>query len=95
MVVSAKGSRSCKIPPMDINAIVNDLRDQLDRINRAIHALEGSSSNGRRGRRSGATLRASNGRKRKRRLSTAARKRISEAAKARWAKAKKAGRSQL
>src|SRR5438270_8682387 len=67
---------------MDINAIVNDLRDQLDRINRAIHALEGSSSNGRRGRRSGATLRASNGRKRKRRLSTAARKRISEAAKA-------------
>jgi len=61
------------------NRILQALREELDRIQRAIAALEGSDAGLRSGRRKG----------RKRRLSAAARKRISEAQKARWAKQKK------
>jgi len=82
---------------MDINSILAQMKQQRDRLDGAISALEGAratrkATNGRRkpGPRTG------NGRRRaKRRLSAAARKRISEAAKARWAKAKKAGRNFL
>ena len=77
--------------------IVGELKQQRDRIDRAISALEGGigarkAANGR----IKTGLRTANGRrKRKRRLSATARKRISEAAKARWAKAKRAGRNSL
>ena len=80
--------------PMDI---VKELKQQRDRLDAAIAALEGGrgsrkAANGRRKTRQGAP----NGRRKgKRTLSAAARKRISEAAKARWAKAKKAGRNSL
>jgi len=81
----------------DIDSILDQMKQQRDRIDGAISALEGgrgarSASNGRR--RTGPKV--GNGRrKRKGTLSAAARKRISEAAKARWAKAKKAGRNSL
>lgn len=80
---------------MDMNAILNNLREERDRINGAIKALEGPDRNGRRGRRPGVFRKRAAGRKPKRRLSAAGRKRISEAAKARWAKAKKQGKSRL
>lgn len=76
---------------MDIENILQELKDQRDRIESALTILEGSSGRG--GRRFG--LKAASGRRRRKRLSAAAKKRISEAAKARWAKAKKAGRNQL
>jgi len=82
---------------MDINSILDQMKQQRDRLHGAISALEGgraarSAANGRR--RTGPKV--GNGRrKRKGTLSPAARKRISEAAKARWAKAKKAGRNSL
>src|SRR2546421_6605373 len=85
--------------------ILDELKQERDRIDAAIRALDGTrgkSSNGRRrGRRSGrppATANAGaggHGMVRRRRLSAAARKKISDAAKARWAKAKKAGRTSL
>ena len=77
--------------------IVKELKEQRDRLEAAISALEGGRSarkaaNGKR--KTGP--RAVNGRRKgKRRLSAAARKKISEAAKARWAKAKRAGRNSL
>jgi len=77
--------------------IVKELKQQRDRLDAAIAALEGGrgsrkAANGRR--KTGP--RAVKGRgKGNRRLSAAARKKISEAAKARWAKAKKAGRNSL
>jgi len=82
---------------MDTANILNDLREQRDRINNAIIALERTVGNGRRGRRPGRpqAVATTNGRRGRRRLSAAAKKRISEAAKARWAKAKKAGKSSL
>lgn len=64
---------------MNENRILQALKEELDRIQSAIAALEGSGAGLRGGRRKG----------RKRRLSAAARKRISEAQKARWAKQKK------
>jgi hypothetical protein len=68
---------------MDIESIISDLKDERNRIDQAISALEGSTSIAhRRGRPPKAE---STGGKR-RRMSPAARKRISEAMKQRWAK---------
>lgn len=81
---------------MDTMNILNDLREQRERINNAIVALEGAVGNGRRGRRPGPqAAAATNGRRGRRTMSAAARKKISDAAKRRWAKAKKSGRNQL
>jgi len=78
---------------MDINSILDQMKQQRDRLDRAISALEGGRATKAR-RKTGS--RAANGRRKgKRRLSAAARKKISEAAKARWAKAKRAGRNSL
>lgn len=68
--------------------ILQALKDERDRLTRAISALEGTESH---------RIRKAGNRRRKgeRRLSAAAKKRISEAAKARWAKAKKSGRNFL
>jgi hypothetical protein len=75
-----------------IDAIVESLREELQRIDRAI-AILGATG----GKRPGHRLAASNGRRKRgrRRLSAAARRRISQAAKARWATAKKAGKNSL
>ncbi len=67
---------------MDIANVVAALKEQRTRIDRAIAALEGLGSPGRRGRPSKAA--ATTGRH----MSAAARKRISEAMKQRWAKRK-------
>ena len=73
-----------------MSGILNAMKQERDRINAAIHALEGGAP---RGRRPGPVGRPK--RRGRRRLSAAARRRISEAAKARWARAKKAGRNSL
>ena len=64
---------------MDLKNVIADLRKERDRIDQAIAAMEGISG--------GAT--AGPGRRRRRRLSAAARKRISEGMRARWAERKK------
>lgn len=72
---------------MDIQQIVSALRDEKDRLEQAISALEGG--NGRRSRGLG------NGRRgrRRRRLSAAAKRRISEMMKKRWAERKRAAKA--
>jgi hypothetical protein len=71
---------------MDITAILNELREQRDQLERAIAALE--STNGR-------SKRAYNRKSGKRTMSAEARAKIAAAAKKRWAAAKKAGKSTL
>lgn len=76
---------------MDIQHIVSALRDEKDRLEQAIAALEGG--NGRkRGRRAGFLGNGRRG-KRRRRLSAAAKKRISEMMKKRWAERKRAAKT--
>ena len=72
---------------MDTNRILADLRAERDRIDRAISAIEGLSSTGRRrGRPPGSTT---GPRKRgRRRLSAAARRKLSRLLKQRWAQGK-------
>jgi len=72
---------------MDIQNIVSALRDEKDRLEQAIAALEGGN-----GRRRG---RLGNGRRgrRRRKLSAAAKKRISEMMKKRWAERKRAAKA--
>ncbi|HEY4900246.1 MAG TPA: hypothetical protein VIH91_05430 [Terriglobales bacterium] len=72
---------------MDIQQIVSDLKQERDRIDSAIRALEGTGKSGRGpGRPPGSG--ASKGKKR-RTMSPAARKRISEMMKLRWAERKR------
>jgi hypothetical protein len=77
---------------MDIQQIVSALRDERDRLEQAIAALEGG--DGRR-RGPGVAFLASGkrGRRGRRRLSAAAKKRISEMMKKRWAERKKAAKT--
>ena len=72
---------------MDIQALVSDLKVERNRIDQAISALEGlaSSSPPRRGRPPKAKTAVPTAGKKRRRMSTAARKRISEAMKKSWA----------
>jgi hypothetical protein len=70
------------MPFMNLQAIVNELRDQRDRIQQAIDALERTTHSTSTGKR--------RGRKPGRHMSAAARARISAAMKKRWAKSKKA-----
>jgi len=76
---------------LDIESILQELRNERDRIESALIVFEGPSDWGRRS----VGRKPDNGRRGRRRLSAAAKKRISEAAKARWAKAKKAGKNRL
>jgi hypothetical protein len=71
---------------MDITAILDELREQREQLERAIAALE--STNGR-------PKRAYNRKPGKRSMSAEARAKIAAAAKKRWAAAKKAGKSTL
>jgi hypothetical protein len=81
---------------MDTTQILSDLRDELDRVTRAIAALESLNGTGtpavRRGRpKGGATFefRADAPRRGRRRISAAGRKRIAEAKRLWWAQHKK------
>ena len=71
---------------VDTGAIIAELEAERDRLNSAIAALKGGISP--RGKGYGAA-RPVDGRKRRRRLSAAARKRISDAMKKKWAARKK------
>jgi len=75
---------------MDIQQIVSALREEKDRLEQAISALEGSN-----GRRRGSLGVPGNGRRgrRRRRLSAAAKRRISEMMKKRWAERKRAAKA--
>ncbi len=81
---------------MDTQQIVAALREERDRLEQAISALEGGGvGRGRRGRRPG-PVPGGPGRgrgRRRRRLSAAAKQRISEMMKKRWAERKKAARA--
>jgi hypothetical protein len=78
---------------MDTQQIIAALREERDRLEQAISALEGGG--GRRGRRPGpvpAGPGRGRGRRGRRRLSAAAKQRISEMMKKRWAERKKAAK---
>lgn len=77
---------------MDIEQVVSALREERDRLEQAIAALEGGSGR-RRGRGSGPRGYGRRGRQGQRRLSAAAKKRISEMMKKRWAERKKAAKT--
>jgi len=82
---------------MDTQQIIAALREERDRLEQAIAALEGGGGvgRGRRGRRPGPVPGVpGRGRgRRRRRLSAAAKQRISEMMKKRWAERKKAARA--
>jgi hypothetical protein len=90
---------------MNMNEIVQQLRDERSKLEAAIQALEGvgggSPTGKRRGRPPGSTNKAvasatvSVVAPKKRRMSAAARKRIGDAARARWAAVRKAGKKKL
>jgi len=66
---------------LDIQSLVNELKQERDRIDQAISALEGVGTGGR--------TTAAKGRRGRRHMSAEARARISKAMKARWAQRKK------
>jgi exonuclease VII small subunit len=71
---------------MNVDEVVQQLKQQRSRLDAAIQALEGSSGKGkRRGRPPGSTNKSG----KRRTMSAAARKRISQAMKKRWAAQKK------
>jgi hypothetical protein len=72
--------------------IITQLKEERDRLDAAIRALSGGKT---RGRPPGGGTPSTNGRRKRRKLSAAARAKIAAAARARWAKAKKAGRNRL
>jgi len=71
---------------MNINSILGELRAERDRIERAIAAIEGLNSTGRRG--AGRPPSAIATRKRRGRMSAAARRKLSQLLKQRWAQGK-------
>jgi hypothetical protein len=73
---------------MDIQNILNDLKRERDRLDRAIAALEGPGTGQRRRGRPVGSVNSTTARPR-RHMSAAARKRISEMMKQRWAERKK------
>jgi hypothetical protein len=74
---------------ISITAIVNELKQERDRIDSAILALEGLNRNSRRGKPFGTGMKT----RKRRTMSAAGRARISAAQKARWAKQKKAAKT--
>ena len=71
---------------MNINTILGELRTERTRIDRAIAAIEGLNSTGRR--RAGRPPRAAATRKRRGRMSAAAQRKLSRLLKQRWAQGK-------
>jgi hypothetical protein len=86
---------------MNVNEIVQQLRDERSKLNAAIQALEGVSGGGstpgkRRGRPPGSASKVVAGATRKRPIMSAAgRKHIAQAMRKRWAAAKKSGKKRL
>ena len=79
---------------MDIQQILSDLKNERDRIDAAVRALEGTGRSGRGpGRPAGSGKGSASAGKKRRTMSAAARKRISEMMKLRWAERKKKARS--
>ena len=74
---------------MDIQNILNDLRRERERLDKAIAALEGTDG----GRRRGRPVGSGNKSRTRRHMSAAARKRISEMMKQRWAERKRKSKS--
>jgi hypothetical protein len=70
---------------MDTQQIISALREERDRLEQAIAALEGGN-----GRRRGRWGNGRRGRRHRRRLSAAAKRRISQMMKKRWAERKRA-----
>jgi len=70
---------------MDMNEILNGLKEERERLSRAIEVLEAGSSGSRR---RGSATSAQNGRRRRRSMSAEARARIAAAQRKRWAKVK-------
>jgi hypothetical protein len=73
---------------MDLNQIVEQLKQERDRLDAAIAALGGIGAR-RPGRPPGTTTRVAGNGRRRRHMSAAARRRISQAMKQRWAERKK------
>ena len=79
---------------MNVDEIVQQLKQQRSRLDAAIQALEGvSGGEKRRGRPPGS--KNASGAPKRRTMSAAARKRIAEATRKRWAAAKKSGKKML
>ena len=75
---------------MTLDSILTQLKEDRDRLDRAIAALEGGSGRKRGRPRASATAEVSGGPRRKRRhMSAAARKKISDMMKKRWAERKR------
>ena len=83
---------------MNVEEILRQLKQERDRLDTAIRALEGGHGTGiissRRGRPPGSTTKAAAA-KGPRTMSAAARKRIANAMRKRWAAAKKSGKKRL
>ncbi len=79
---------------LNTSQIIEQLRQQLSRLNAAISALENSGQSAKRPTHSGA-VRSGRQTRKDRRMSAAARRKISAGMKARWAEAKKAGKRSL
>jgi hypothetical protein len=77
-------SRNQEIDELNIGEMINELKQERDRIEAAIRALEGATSK-----------RATGNGRRKRTMSPEARAKIAAAAKRRWAAARKAGKTTL
>ena len=82
---------------MNINEIVQQLREERGRLDAAIQALEGVGGAKRRGRPAGSTNKSTPAASapKRRVMSAAARKRIAEAMRKRWAATKKSGKKRL
>lgn len=86
---------------MNVNEIVQQLRDERSKLDAAIQALEGVGGRGaapakRRGRPPGSSNKpVASGMRKTRIMSAAARKRIADAMKKRWVAAKKSGKKRL
>lgn len=74
---------------MDLEKIVAELKQELERIGRAIGLLEQTEAPKRRGRRPGSTVAASSTKLPRKGLTPAGRKRLSEMMKKRWAERRK------
>jgi hypothetical protein len=74
---------------LDIEKIVAELKQEMERIGRAIGLLEQSEPPKRRGRRPGSKSSTSSNKPKRRGLTAAGRKRLSELMKKRWAERRK------
>lgn len=84
LIYSVPSKNQSQEPPLNIEQIVAELKTERDQLDKAIAAIEGLNSTGRRRGRPPASISVPKKRSR-RHMSAAARKRISQATKRRWA----------